>query len=597
MCTRKEAGKRMTFKELGLSSEIVKAVNEKGYENPTDIQEQAIPRILEGHDVLAQSQTGTGKTAAFGLPLISLIDRVDRKYTQGLVLCPTRELCIQVADEMRSFAKYKDDLRIISVYGGESIERQIRDIKRGADIVVATPGRLMDHIRRKTLRFNHCNHIVLDEADEMLNMGFVDDIREIFTYLPEQRQMVFFSATMPKEIVKLSDDFLNEPEHIRLSNNNLTVSRIKQVYYTVDHAKKINLVTQLLQIHDAKGTMIFCNTKKMVDELATELNKAGFPALGLHGDMKQEMRSMVMGRFKRGLVQVLIATDVAARGIDVDSMDVVINYDVPQELEYYIHRIGRTGRAGKEGLAITLVNRRQRYAIKQIERLANSTIEELPLPTKEQLNEVLIKMLADDIRKWSKVEPGKLFNIAYEGLRNEEFTQEDFILAFINKAIAENNLEAMEADAPERKTKNPNVFARLSISLGSRQGIKAAHIVSAVAKASGIRGKEIGKIEVGDIMTLVDVPQEHAQTALKAVGKTTIKGQAVNVEIVEENIVQQPRKRSDRNKDSRNDRPRRDRDNRRGGERGDRSRRDRRGSERVSRDQEARRSSRKRQAK
>ncbi|QIK69019.1 DEAD/DEAH box helicase [Erysipelothrix sp. HDW6C] len=579
----------MTFKELDLSPEVVRAITEKGYEAPTDIQQQAVPILLNNHDLLAQSQTGTGKTAAFGLPIVSSLEREDKKITQALILCPTRELCMQVAEELRSFARYKDDLEVVSVYGGAPIDKQIRDIKRGVDIVVATPGRLMDHIRRRTIRLNNCHKVVLDEADEMLNMGFVDDIREIFTHLPEERQMAFFSATMPKEIIKLSDDFLVEPQKIALSRNNLTVSRIEQIYYNVESNNKVNLVIQLLQINETKGTMIFCNTKKMVDELATELNKAGYPALGLHGDMKQEMRTMVMNRFKRGMVKVLIATDVAARGIDVDSMDVVINYDIPQELEYYVHRIGRTGRAGKEGLAITLVTRRQRYAIKQIERLSNSEIKETPLPTKDQLNQVLVNTLARDIRQWSSSEQGKLFSIAYEGLAAEGFTQEEIVTAFINKSIAENNLEAIKGDAPSKRVRNQGEFSKIGLSIGARQGISAAHLVSAIATATGIRGKDIGRIVINDNGSTVEIPRELAKEIMPKIEKTDIKGNNVSVEMLEEISISEPRRRREGgggHNRGRNDRSRggdtRSRDSRRrdsgSRQRDDKPRSDRKGS-------------------
>ncbi|WP_331836937.1 DEAD/DEAH box helicase [Erysipelothrix piscisicarius] len=536
----KEVGKLMTFKELELEEEIVRAVIEKGYEEPTDIQSQAIPMLLGNHDLLAQSQTGTGKTAAFGLPMLSLTQPGDKKRTNSLILCPTRELCMQVAEEMRSFSKYKQGVNIACVYGGSPIDKQIRDLKRGAEIVVATPGRLMDHIRRKTIRLDDCRHIVLDEADEMLNMGFIEDIEEIFSFLPEERQFAFFSATMPKEIVKLSEKFLVEPERITLSRNNLTVSRIKQIYYTVESRDKVDLTIQLLQLHKTSGTMIFCNTKKMVDELTTQLNKAGFPALGLHGDMKQEMRSMVMGRFKKGMVSVLIATDVAARGIDVDSMDVVINYDIPQELEYYVHRIGRTGRAGKEGLAITLVSRRQRYAIKQIERLSNSTIVETPLPTKEQLNDLMVDQLAREIRKWNDHEQGKLFNIAYEGLRKENFTQEEIIIAFINKMISESNLEAIKV-SKQKDVKNKGEISRIGLSVGDRDGISAAHLVSAIATASGIRGKDIGRIKIDDNESTVEVPREFAQDIINKLSETKINNKDVNVTMVDEFAQPTPR--------------------------------------------------------
>ena len=530
----------MTFKELGLSELVLKGVEEKGYETPSDIQEKAIPILLEGHDLLAQSQTGTGKTAAFGLPMIDALEG-NAKNVRGLVLAPTRELCMQVANELRSFGKYKN-LNIVSVYGGEHIDKQMRELRRGVDIVVATPGRLMDHLRRKTIRLDECTRVVLDEADEMLNMGFVDDINEIFTSLPAERQMVFFSATMPKEIIKLSNQYLVDPKKIALSNNNLTVSKIEQVFYSVENNAKVNLVTQLLQIHKTDGTMIFCNTKRMVDELTTELNKAGYPALGLHGDMKQEMRTMVMNRFKKGMVSVLIATDVAARGIDVDNMDVVINYDIPQELEYYVHRIGRTGRAGKSGLAITLASRRQKHVMRQIERLSNSEIKELPMPSKEQLNELMVEQMALDIRKWADAKQSKLFTIAYEGLTAKGFSQEEIIVAYINKSIADNNLEAIKGNGAKESAPNAPI-SRISISMGNKHGVSPAHLVSAVASATGISGNAIGKIVVGENSSTVEVPREHLVSIVDKLSDITIKDRKITVEVVEEFATSAPRHR------------------------------------------------------
>lgn len=589
----------MKFNELGLNEEILKAIEEKGYENPSDIQVEAIPLLLEGHDVLAQSQTGTGKTAAFGLPIMNALEG-GSKQPQALILAPTRELCMQVANELRSFGTHKRALKVVSVYGGEPIDKQIRTLRSGADVVVATPGRLMDHLRRRIIKLDNTTKIVLDEADEMLNMGFVEDIDEIFTYLPEERQMVFFSATMPKEIIRLSNQYLVEPKKIALSNNNLTVSRIEQIYYNIESQDKVNLVVQLLQMNESEGTMIFCNTKRMVDELTTELNKAGYPALGLHGDMKQEMRTMVMNRFRKGMVSVLIATDVAARGIDVDNMDVVINYDIPQELEYYVHRIGRTGRAGKSGLAITLVSRRQRYAIKQIERLSNSVIKETQLPTKEELNGILVKKMATDIRKWSEAKQSKLFEIAYDGLAELGFTQEELIIAFINKSISENNLEAIKT-VGQKKSREGGPISRISVSVGNRQGVAAAHLVSAVASATGISGRAIGRIVINENSSTIEVPREHLVSIVSSLSDTKIKDKTITVEVVEEfaesdrshrgggggrNRSRGGRDRGGRDRNSgsrsRNDRGRGDRNDRSRGERGDRGQ-SRSGSRRNSR--------------
>lgn len=519
----------MNFKDLKLSEAIVKALEDKGYETPTTIQMEAIPQLLDKKDVLAKSQTGSGKTAAFGLPVLDMIDSNSKK-TQALILCPTRELSLQVKDELESFAKYKDGINIVCVYGGEPIDRQLKQLKKGAQIIVATPGRLMDHLRRKSIKLNDCHYVVLDEADEMLNMGFIEDIETIFEYLPEQKQIALFSATMPKAIQALSEKFLTEPEIINVSTK-LTVSKIRQMYYVVPNPKKEILTLQLLQLYNSKSTMIFCNTKKRVDELTAYLNKAGYPSLGLHGDMKQEMRTMVMDRFKRGQVSVLIATDVAARGIDVENMDMVLNYDVPQELEYYVHRIGRTGRAGNEGLAITLVAKNQLNAIRQIERKTKVKIEEMPLPTKEDLNTLMVEKLIRDINKWSKEAPNpKLFDIAYNGLRKEKISQEDIIVAFINEHINDYALEAVEAPRSRSKSRESiGATSTIVVSMGRKDGVTPAHLVSGISNSSGLSSDVIGKIDIQGRQSYVDVSQKHVRTIMAALKKTKIKGKKVTV--------------------------------------------------------------------
>ena len=363
------------FNELNISSEVMKAVEEMGYENATDIQAQSIPMIMEGKDVLGRSNTGTGKTAAFGIPAIEMVE-AGSKYPNAMIICPTRELVTQVATELRKFSKYKEGVKIVPIYGGQPIDSQIKLLKRGCGIVVGTPGRIMDHLRRKTLRLNDTRMVILDEADEMLNMGFKEDIEEILSSMPaeNEHQTILFSATWPADILKITEQFQKNPVRVEIKSSQRTIDTVEQLYYDVPRGKKANALRVLLNHYDPDLCMIFCNTKKMVDDLCTELNKHDIKALSLHGDMKQEFRTRVMDQFRNGGASILIATDVAARGIDVDDIDLVVNFDLPQDNEYYIHRVGRTGRAGKKGLAITLVSGgKQRGGIKDIIRYTSCT--------------------------------------------------------------------------------------------------------------------------------------------------------------------------------------------------------------------------------
>ena len=331
------------FKELNISSEIMRAVEEA----------RSIPLIMEGKDVLGRSNTGTGKTAAFGIPAIESVD-INGKLPQILIICPTRELVTQVATEMRKFAKYKMGIKIVPVYGGQPIDRQIQLMKRGCSIIVGTPGRIMDHLNRHTLKLNDVKMVILDEADEMLNMGFKEDIEEILNKMPQdnEHQTVLFSATMPPAILKITKEFQKDPVSVEIKSAQRTIDTVEQIYYDVPRGKKVNALRVLLNHYDPDLCMIFCNTKKMVDELCDELNRHDIKAISLHGDMKQEFRSRVMEQFRTGNYPILIATDVAARGIDVDNIALVVNFDIPQDNEYYIHRVGRTGRAGRSGKAI-----------------------------------------------------------------------------------------------------------------------------------------------------------------------------------------------------------------------------------------------------
>ena len=343
----------LRFDELELSPQILRGIKDMGFEEASPIQAQAIPVVLSGRDVIGQAQTGSGKTAAFGIPMLEKVDP-DNKKTQVIILSPTRELAIQVADEIRKLSKYMHGIKILPVYGGQDITKQIRSLKGGAQIIIGTPGRVMDHLRRKTIRCEHVHTVVLDEADEMLNMGFREDIETILSYIPEERQTVLFSATMPKAILDITKKYQKDAVTIKVVKKELTVPSIDQYYYDVKRKDKVDVLTRLLDYYDPKLSIVFCNTKRMVDELASELQGRGYFAEGLHGDMKQSQRDRVMNSFRNGKTEILIATDVAARGIDVDDVEAVFNFDIPQDDEYYVHRIGRTGRAAATGEALSL---------------------------------------------------------------------------------------------------------------------------------------------------------------------------------------------------------------------------------------------------
>src|SRR6202158_1224397 len=355
------------FSELGLSSEVLKAIDKLGLEQAAPIQAEAIPVLMRGKDVVGQSQTGSGKTVAFAAPAIEKVD-VTQRTTQILILCPTRELAVQVSEEVHKLALFKRGLHALPVYGGQSYDRQLFGLRQGAHIVIGTPGRVMDHMRRGTLRLNAVKMVVLDEVDVMLNMGFREDIELILQSVPPERQTVFFSATMPKPIRDLIEKYSHEPQSVKIEQKAMTVPTVEQVYYEVDRRHKIELLTRLIDLHDLKLGIIFCNTKRMVDDLVDHLEAQGYLADRLHGDMNQAQRDRVMNKFRKSGLEFLVATDIAARGIDVDDVQVVFNYDLPYDAEDYLHRIGRTGRAGRFGRAISFVAGRELFQIHQIER-------------------------------------------------------------------------------------------------------------------------------------------------------------------------------------------------------------------------------------
>jgi ATP-dependent RNA helicase DeaD len=408
----------LKFSELPVSEFILNAVEAMGYEDMTPIQAAAIPTIISGKDVIGQAQTGTGKTAAFGIPAIEHVDASDRS-TQVLIMCPTRELALQVKEQIEKLAKFKKGLLVTAIYGGESYERQFANLKRGTQIVVGTPGRIMDHIDKKTLKLDNISMLILDEADEMLNMGFREDIEKILSFAPEQRQTVLFSATMSKEILNITKKFQKDPEIIKVTKKEITNTNIEQSFYLVKKEAKFEVMVRLIDVHDLQLMLVFCNTKSKVDEVVEDLHAAGYAAEGLHGDMRQATRNQVMNKFKNGNTKILVATDVAARGIDVSGVDAVFNFDLPMDLEYYVHRIGRTGRAGKEGKAFLFLTKRDKGRMRDLENYTKVAIPQGVIPKQADLALARNKKLIEKIKANVQEEGNEHFEALVDQLKEE----------------------------------------------------------------------------------------------------------------------------------------------------------------------------------
>lgn len=522
----------MKFDELNIDERILRAIEDMGFEETSPIQTQAIPAVCEGIDVVGQAQTGTGKTAAYTIPMLMKIDPQIKK-PQAIVLCPTRELAVQVAEEIRKLAKYMSDIKVLPVYGGQEIVRQIKSLKTGVQIIVGTPGRVMDHMRRKTVKFDNINMVILDEADEMLDMGFREDMETILTETPEDRQTVMFSATMPKAIMDIARNFQKDARIIKVVRKELTVSNIEQFYYEVRPKNKTEVLCRLIDIYNPRLSVVFCNAKRQVDELISELKGRGYFADGIHGDMKQQQRDRVMDDFRSGKVDILIATDVAARGIDVDDVDMVFNYDIPQDEEYYVHRIGRTGRAGRSGMALSFISGKEVYKLKDIERYCKTKILAKPVPSLDDVKNTKLDNMFDKIRQ--TIEEGGLtdmVNLVEEHVNQEEYTSMDMAAALLKMLIGdtldrEDEVEEFHFDTD----KDDSRMVRLFINIGKKDKIKPANILGAIAGESGMPGKLVGAIDMMDNYTFVDVPAIHAEKILKAMNDNVqIKGRRVNVE-------------------------------------------------------------------
>lgn len=519
------------FEELGLSEKILRAIEDMGFEEASPIQAKAIPAILTGGDMIGQAQTGTGKTAAFGIPLLQKVDPKNKRL-QAIVLCPTRELAIQVADEIRKLSKYMHGIKVLPVYGGQDISTQIRSLKAGTQIIIGTPGRVMDHMRRKTVKFDNVHTVVMDEADEMLNMGFREDMETILQQVPEDRQTLLFSATMPKAILDITKKYQKDAQIVKVVKKELTVSNIDQYYYEVRRNKKEEVLCRLLDMYAPKLSLIFCNTKKQVDELTDSLKGRGYFAEALHGDLKQSQRDRVMSHFRNGQTDILIATDVAARGIDVDDVEAVFNYDLPQDHEYYVHRIGRTGRAGRTGKAFNFIFGKEIYKLKDIQRYCKTKVYAQPVPSLNDIAQIKVEKVLDRVIKIIEEEDlDSMVKLIEQKINEEDYTSMEMAAAFLKLEIGENtDTSETQKDFDFENTGAEEGMVRLFINIGKKQNIRPGDILGAVAGESGMPGKLVGAIDMYDKYTFVEVPKEHARDVLNAMKSVKIKGKSISIE-------------------------------------------------------------------
>ncbi len=534
-----------SFDSLDLIPPVLKAVLESGYTTPSEIQSQSIPHLLAGRDIIGQAQTGTGKTAAFALPILCNIE-VKLKKTQVLVLAPTRELAIQVAEAFQTYAKHLPKINIVPVYGGAPYSEQLRGLKKGAHIVVGTPGRVMDHIRKRSLNLSDLQTLVLDEADEMLRMGFIDDVEWVLDQSPDSRQIALFSATMPTVIRKIAQKYLVEPEMVKVASKTVTAATIRQRYWRVYGASKLDALTRILELEDHDAMLVFVNTKNMTLELADQLQTRGFACEALNGDIPQNGRERIVERLKRGRLDVLIATDVVARGLDVQRISHVVNYDAPRDNESYVHRIGRTGRAGREGDAILFVSRRETRLLRSIEKSTKQPITEMEIPTVKKINELRIsrykKTILSTIEKLQNSKDYEVFTKLINELHdNDEVDTVDIAAALAHMAnnnksflLNESEFKHLKDKRPfkddfedrgtrkqrgERKKKDPVgskatplkgqpdvAMKRYRVEVGYDHGVKPGNIVGAIANEAGLDSKMIGQIEIFDGYSVVDLP-------------------------------------------------------------------------------------------
>ena len=560
----------ISFKDLNLPQPILDALDKIGYEKPSPIQAATIPFLLEGKDLIGQAQTGTGKTAAFALPMLSKVDD-QLKAPQLLVLAPTRELAIQVAEAFQAYASFNRNLRVLPIYGGQSYDNQIRQLKRGTQVIVGTPGRVIDHIKRKTLDLTNLQMLVLDEADEMLRMGFIDDVEWILSQAPEGRQTALFSATMPKPIQKIATNYLNDPETVKIASKTSTAKSIRQRFCQVAGHHKLSALTRVLEVENFDGVIIFVRTKTATVELAEKLSARGYDVEPLNGDIPQKSRERTVERLKQGKIDILIATDVVARGLDVDRVSHVINYDVPYDTESYVHRIGRTGRAGRTGDAILFISHREMRLLRTIERATKQKMDPMPIPTLTEMNESRLQKFKERVFEALEEDSTDALLPVIEALQEEtEASPEQLLAAFAKLAQGDEPLVLKESDVPDissnsrrdrdggrgrdrdnregrgrregregregrersnrnRSSKPEQGMQRYRIAVGRSHGVKPGNIVGAIANEASIDSQYIGAIEIYDNFSTVDLPEGMPAEVSETLKKTRVAGQRLDI--------------------------------------------------------------------
>ena len=525
---------QITFKDLALSPEILKAIEEIGYVKPSPIQAEAIPVVLSGKDIIGQAQTGTGKTAAFMLPILEKIDPKNRNV-QALVLCPTRELAVQVHEESKKFARNMRDVHILSIYGGQSYDPQIRALKKGVQIVVGTPGRVMDHMRRGTLKLENLKMLVLDEADEMLDMGFREDIEEILEKTPDSRQTVMFSATMAREIMNIAKTYQKSPEIVKVVSEELSNKKIDQYFVEVRRQDRVHAMIRCIDMMGLTSSIVFTNTKREVDELVSKLQEEGYVTEGLHGDLKQAQRDRVMNSFRRKNVNILVATDIAARGIDVSNVEAVFNYDIPLNEENYVHRIGRTGRAGMTGLSITFVFGKDMFRIRRIEEYTKTKMSKMPIPTVEQIQEKRSTNVIEDVISNLEGQDFTKENELIAAILEKGYSLEQVAAGLLRMNIGQSTKEyapieeVTSGGKPKGKGMRKNEV-RLFVNVGSKQKVKAKDFVGMLTKKSDIPARAIGDIDVYKKFSFINVDKAHANAIIRKLNSKLINGKPIRAE-------------------------------------------------------------------
>lgn len=550
----------MEFKDLQINEQILNGIARKEFTTLTEIQEKVIPFALSGRDLLGQAPTGTGKTLAFTIPILDKIDE-EKRVCQALIIAPTRELAMQITSDINEISYYMN-VKAVTLYGGELIDKQITALRRKPQVIVATPGRLLDHVNRGTVSLDNVKIVVLDEADEMLDMGFREDINAILDKVPEHQTMLF-SATFSNDIEEIAYKYMNDPKKIAVNHGSLTVERIDQKYILCAEKDKIEVISRIIEVREFKIVMIFCNTKKSVDEVTSALLTRGFLAEALHGDMKQMQRDRVMARFREGTINVLVASDVAARGLDIENVDVVFNYDLPTDEEYYVHRIGRTGRASKDGLSISLITPKEKWRLYSIIRYAKTKIEQIQVPSLDKVIKLRTKRLLSRALEIASLnnnfedvdyESNKYMSIIEKQIEKFEDAPKDLLikglLSIIINADGKNNeIEEAKEEVNSRLAKNSQGGVRMFITLGKRDNIRVYTITDMLVKNTGLSNAEINNVSLCDNFSFFEVPSEHVDEVLSLSDEIIYKGRRLRIEVTKNPKIKPEKERSRKRKD------------------------------------------------